>query len=82
MQAAGNPSLKEIARYCNLLQEDTIIPDTKKDECRQWLLFGKCRFGQRCRFKHNTATEVQAQVVLQKLEFFIAVPDGLIQGEK
>ena len=82
LKTAGNPSLKEIARYCNLLRDDTIIPDTKKDDCRQWMLFGKCRYGKKCRFNHNTATEAQANAVLQKLERFIAEPDGLSQGER
>ena len=81
LKTAGNPSLKEIARYCNLLRDDTIIPDTKKDDCRQWMLFGRCRFGKRCRFNHTTASDAQANAVVQKLERFIAEPDGLAQGE-
>lgn len=81
MKIAGQPSLKDIKRHCNLLRDDTIIPNTNKDDCRQWLIFGKCRFGKRCRFNHNTATAEQAQAIIAKFERFINAPDALRQGE-
>ena len=81
LKQAGNPSLKDIARHCNLLRDDIIIPNTAKEDCRQWLLFGKCRYGKKCRFNHNTATDEQAKAVIVKLEKFIAEPDTLKQGE-
>lgn len=82
MKLAGHPSLKDIARHCNLLRDNTIIPDTNKDDCRQWMLFGKCCFGKKCHFKHVTASDDQATAVIAKLEKFINAPDTLITGEK
>jgi hypothetical protein len=81
MRVAGNPNLHEIARYCNLLREDNIVTNTKPGECRNYLMFGTCKFGKACRLTHNTATNEQAAQIIEKLETFITKPNEL-RGKK
>ena len=77
MRIAGNPSLKEIARYCNLLREDTVIKNTKPGECRNYMIFGSCTYGKKCRLTHATASDDQATHIIETFEKFITKPNEL-----
>ena len=81
LKVAKNPGLTQIKQYCGLAQGDPIVPDVSQDECRHFLLLGRCQFGKKCRFKHGTATDAQAKASIAKLEKFIQEPDGL-KGER
>ena len=80
MRQAGFPSLRLIANFCGLAKDDTIVPDSAPDECRQNIMFGRCRYGNKCNNKHVTASDAQAQTILSKFERFINAPDEL-RGE-
>ena len=77
MKIAKKPSLKKICEYCGILKNNPVLPNAKKTDCRHYLMFGECRWGPTCRFRHGTATDAQATTVLNKFEKFIKAPDGL-----
>ena len=82
IKTAGFPTLQDIARHCQLLRDDNVVPNVSRDTCRAWVLFGTCRYGRKCRFKHPTATDAQADAIIKKLEKFIQAPDELKKGER
>ena len=82
LKIAGYPTLRDIARHCQLLRDDNVVPNVGRDTCRAWILFGQCRYGKKCRFKHPTASDEQADQIITKFEKFIQAPDQLKKGEK
>ena len=82
LKVAGYPTLRDIARHCQLLRDDNVVPNVNRDTCRAWILFGQCRYGKKCRFSHPTASDEQAEQILRKFEKFIQAPDQLKKGEK
>lgn len=76
LRKANNPSLKQICRYCKLPENDPVVK-AETNQCRAYLLFGKCRFGKTCRFSHDTATEDQADAILEKFQPFLNSPEEL-----
>ena len=53
------------------------MPGVGKDECRRYLLWGKCQHGKKCKWKHKTAKDAQLDVAIIKLEKFINNPEEL-----
>ena len=82
LKTAGYPTLRDIARHCQLLRDDNVVPNVAKDACRAWIIFGQCRYGKKCRFQHPTASDEQAEQILKKFEKFIQAPDQLKKGER
>lgn len=81
LKIAKYPSLHRICQYCKLTSQDTLAPGIDRKTCRNFLVLGKCRWGNNCTMNHKTATEEQATTILAKLEEFIAKPDGIPPGK-
>ena len=81
LRIAGYPGLRSIASYCGLLRDDEIISNVPDTECRNYMMFGRCRWGNACNRKHVTATDAQASEVIKKFEKFIQAPEEL-KGKK
>ena len=74
---ANFPKLYKIMQYCGIAKGDPIMPGVGNDECRHYLLWGKCQHGKKCKWKHKTATDAQADAAILKLEKFIKNPEEL-----
>ena len=74
---ANYPKLFKIMQYCGIAKGDPIMPGVGPDDCRHYLLWGRCQHGKKCRWKHRTATDAQADAAILKLEKFIKNPEEL-----
>ena len=81
MERAGNPRLFQIMKFCGIPKGDPVIPNTAPEDCRHYLIWGKCHHGTSCKWNHGTATNAQADTVIRKFEKFINKPEDL-KGEK
>ncbi len=76
MQAAPGKNLTDVCKFCDV-DIKTLLPGFKADECRSHLVFGQCRYGDKCKFHHKTATAVQETAVTTKLKKFLDNPAAL-----
>lgn len=76
LKQANYPSMKQICRFCQLPENDTVVQATNK-QCRQYLIFGRCRFGKKCRFAHETCSDEQATLILEKFKPFLEAPEEI-----
>ena len=77
--AAGNPLLKRICEYYGITAEQ-LVPDLANNDCRNFLVTGRCMFGPACKFYHRTATKKQIAMITSKLQRYKKDPLGL-KGE-
>ena len=79
---AGEPGIGKICAYCNV-SPLTLLPGCDNDnDCRQFLILGKCQHKERCKYNHLTATAEQVKAVETKLARFISEPLGCKSGKK
>lgn len=77
LKTAKFPSLNRVCKFCNITNQADIAPDIGKRHCRNYLVLGRCKYGDKCNLDHKTATDAQATSILTKLEEFIAKPEDL-----
>lgn len=81
LKDAGNPGLSRICEYCGISRK-ALLPDLTSRDCEQFLVMGKCMFGNNCKYDHRTANKKQIANVKEKLKRFKDNPLGLLAGEK
>lgn len=77
--ATGNPYLGQICKYCGTSPEQ-LVPDLGRDDCRNFVVLGGCKYGSSCRFNHKTASKRQVEKITNMLKRFKEEPLGL-RGE-
>ena len=77
--AAGQPSLNSMCAYSGVTQEQ-LVPNLARNECRSWIIMGKCMFGDKCKFQHRTATKDEVESITTKLKRFKNDPLGCKKG--
>jgi len=77
--AAGQPSLNAICAYSGVTQEQ-LLPKLARNECRSWIIMGKCMFADKCKFHHRTANKEKFESITTKLKRFKDDPLGCKKG--
>ncbi len=73
---APGKTLTDVCNFCDV-DIKTLLPGFKADECHTYMVFGQCKYGDKCRFHHKTASSAQVTTVTSKLKKFLDNPTSL-----